>query len=133
MGAKTSEGVDLTRALVLVARNRAHLDQTAIAVTQKIEIGRNFWAVAVSNPAFEPVSVGEREFHREKVRRGQRLARHFWRRSPPSADAVAPFWPASRSFLKPRELSPLPASGALTPARRSLALAASSHPSLARV
>jgi hypothetical protein len=46
---------------------------------------------------------------------------------------VAPFWPASRSFLKPRELSPLPASGALTPARRSLALAASSHPSLARV
>jgi hypothetical protein len=46
------------------------------------EMGRNFWAEAVSNLcplAFEPVPVGEREFHREKVWRGQRLPRHFWR------------------------------------------------------
>jgi hypothetical protein len=35
-----------------------------------------------SLPTFEPVSVRGREFRREKVRRGQRLGRHFWRRWP---------------------------------------------------
>jgi hypothetical protein len=36
----------------------------------------------LSLSTFEPVSVLEPEIRREKVRRGQRLGRHFWRHSP---------------------------------------------------
>ena len=39
-----------------------------------------------SLPTFEPVSVREREFRREKVWRGRRPRRHFWRHRPIPGD-----------------------------------------------
>jgi hypothetical protein len=46
-------------------------------------------SMSVSNrslPTFEPVSVRDWEFSREKVWRGQRPRRHFWRHQPISGD-----------------------------------------------